>query len=128
LAAGGVKAIAPSVDVESMCRVLSISILLLLVAGLVGCGALEELDKANAMVGNNVENKKQSSDTAAATGAAPRTNPLLEQSKQWWEGATSLAPKAMDSSIVSCRIDGGTQFMAKDDCLTRGGRPGSTSS
>ena len=88
-----------------------------------GCIVLDEMDAAAA----KMPTKKAKVSTAAAaptaSTGAQQENPMLEQSKKWWNEATSLAPTGIDSSIVTCRIGQSTQFMSKDDCLTRGGVP-----
>jgi hypothetical protein len=86
---------------------------------------LEELDSAAAMMPEKQKDKGQSDDGGSdAASAALRTKQeLIEQSRRWWKRATSLAPGAVDSSIVSCRLSDGTHFMSQDDCLSRGGRP-----
>jgi hypothetical protein len=86
-----------------------------------GCIVLDEIDAAAAKM--PTKKAKVSTAVAAPTGSAgaQQENPILEQSKKWWKEATSLAPSGIDSSIVSCRIGQSTQFMSRDDCLTRGG-------
>ena len=86
---------------------------------------LDELDSAAAMLPENQKDKEQSEDGApdAASAALRTKQELLEQSRQWWKRATSLAPGAVESRIVSCRLRDGTHFMSEADCLSRGGRP-----
>jgi len=86
-----------------------------------GCMVLDEVDKANA----KMTKKKAPPKTEATTNAAvaAKDNPLLKQSKEWWGRATSLAPSGIDSTIVKCGLGGATQFMSKNDCLSRGGTP-----
>jgi hypothetical protein len=93
---------------------------------------IDELDSAAALLPASdkaqeagAEAKDQEA-VAAASGAAKK-NAILQQSKEWWNRATSLAPTGLESSIVSCRLSEGTQFMSKDDCLSHGGKPGSVS-
>jgi hypothetical protein len=88
-----------------------------------GCTVLEEVDKANAMMGIGEKSKDEPTETEIASAVTAGKNQMLEQSKQWWDQATSLAPATIDSSIVNCRVRGTTQFMSKNDCLTRGGVP-----
>lgn len=81
---------------------------------------LDEIDNAGAKM------KKSPSDSAKAssdTTGADAPNPLVQQSKDWWNSATSFSTKNVDSNIVRCRLPDGTHFMAKDDCLGRGGSP-----
>jgi len=88
---------------------------------------LAEVDAAAAKMPSKgkKKNKADKEDVAKSAQATPQTSALLEQSRQWWERATSLAPGEMESSIVSCRLREGTQFMSKDDCLSQGGVPSS---
>ncbi len=88
---------------------------------------LDEVDAANDKMAGR---KKQAPATATTTTpAAPgaNTSAILEETKRWWREASSLAPSGIDSSIVECRLDRGSQFMSRDDCLSRGGRPRNTS-
>jgi hypothetical protein len=108
-----------------MSRILSISLLLSLFLS-TGCMILDELDAANAKMKSMSKTQEKAEDKSSesvASKALKTKNELLQQSKQWWNEATSLSPTAVDSSIVSCRIQGSTQFMSKDDCLVRGGVP-----
>jgi hypothetical protein len=85
---------------------------------------LDEIDAASAKMGPGGKKKaKPNVQTTTASAVAPKDNPILEQSKQWWERATSLAPMDIDSTIVNCQLGGAAQFMSKDDCLSRGGTP-----
>jgi hypothetical protein len=89
-----------------------------------GCTVLDEVDKANAKMPSHGKKAVEAKAEATTTSAAgSRAQPLLEDSKRWWKNATSLAPKAVDASIVKCRLHGGTEFRSKDDCLSRGGVP-----
>jgi hypothetical protein len=91
---------------------------------------IDELDSAAALMPSGGkskdEGKKDAAVVAAASGAA-RKNAILQRSKEWWNSATSLAPSGLESSIVSCRLPEGTQFMSKNDCLSHGGKPGRVS-
>jgi len=87
-----------------------------------GCSVLEEIDSAGDKM-DALSGPKAEEVVDSTPNALPTRNELLEQSKQWWSEATSLAPKAVDSKIVSCKTREGMQFMSKDDCLTRGGVP-----
>jgi len=90
---------------------------------------LDEVDAANAKMQKG--KKAPASAPVAESNATPSrtdSSTLLQESKKWWTQATSVTSESMDSSIVHCRIDGSTQFMARDDCLSRGGQPGKTSS
>ena len=90
-----------------------------------GCIVLDEMDAAAAKMPVVAKKKQDPAEERSMTapGVLSKNNPLIKQSKQWWKSATSLAPTGIDSSIVSCRLSQGTQFMSKDDCLGRGGKP-----
>lgn len=90
-----------------------------------GCMVMDELDAAASLMPSNSKTKQSTKESEAVplTPGAERQNALLEQSKQWWDRASSLAPAELEASIVSCRLRGTTQFMSKDDCLSRGGTP-----
>lgn len=93
-----------------------------------GCMVMEELDNAAAKMPNTKTSKASEADakaqgTAATASARAKANALIRKSQRWWGGATSLAPTNLESSIVSCRLRGATQFMSRDDCLSRGGTP-----
>ena len=80
----------------------------------VGCSdVMNELDAANAMVGN----EKPKPETKAAAEAP-------EKKGIDWSVSRSINTGEVDESIVSCRLGGSTQFMRRDDCRTRGGTPG----
>jgi hypothetical protein len=88
-----------------------------------GCIVLDEVDKAHAQMGIGEKSKDDPKPAEIASAAAASKNQLLEQSREWWDRATSLGSETIDSSIVNCRFGGSTQFMSKNDCLTRGGSP-----
>lgn len=95
-------------------------------AALTGCMALDELDAANAKMSKKPAAAAPADKSAGGTGAAlvAKANPLLEKSKDWWDQATSLSPAETKTSVVQCRLPGSTQFMDRDDCLSRGGIAG----
>ena len=100
--------------------------LALILLGSSGCMVLEEIDAASAKMPASSKKPKAESKTAkapAASSASEKRNALLEESKQWWDKAPSLAPTEVEASVVRCRLRDGTQFMSKDDCLSRGGTP-----
>jgi hypothetical protein len=105
--------------------VLHATLLALLVSALAGCTVMDEIDKAGAQMDKFSKNKSKAKVEATTTASAAdaKTSPVLEDSKRWWKKATSLAPRAVDSSIVKCRLASGTEFRSKDDCLSRGGVP-----
>lgn len=89
-----------------------------------GCMVIEEMDAAAAKM--PVKDKGDAKPDPAASGAAAATaqkSAVLENAQRWWQEATSLAPAEMDSGIARCQLDGSVQFMSRDDCLSRGGRP-----
>jgi len=92
---------------------------------------MDELDAAAAKMPARAKSTatetEKNSTVVSAHGAPPKENPLVAQSKRWWKRATSLAPSGLKASIVSCRLQGGTQFMSKSNCLSRGGEPKSVS-
>ena len=112
-----------------MKRILWISLLLCLSTSS-GCMVMDELDSAAAMLpstGKSKDEAKKDDAVSVATSGAEKKNAILQRSKEWWQSATSLAPTGLESSIVSCRLPEGTQFMSKNDCLSHGGKPGRVS-
>jgi hypothetical protein len=112
-----------------MKRILWISLILCLSTSS-GCMVMDELDSAAAMLpskGKSTDASKKEEAVVAATSGAEKRNAILQRSKEWWNSATSLAPTGLKSSIVSCRLPEGTQFMSKSDCLSHGGKPGRVS-
>jgi hypothetical protein len=95
-----------------------------------GCMVMDEVDSAAAKMParkGKAREEVATESNAAVEPVAQRTSALLEQSKQWWDRATSLAPGEMESSIVRCRLREGTHFMSRDDCLSQGGQPSDSS-
>ncbi len=96
-----------------------------------GCMVLDEIDAANAQMKSA---SKSRSDAGKSSGKTAKSAPsgsgdaaersLLERSQRWWEGASSVTTERVDASIVRCRLASGSQFMARDDCLARGGQAG----
>jgi hypothetical protein len=118
-----------SPDKSSMKCILWISLLFYLSMSS-GCMVIDELDSAAALMpskGKSKNEAKQDESVVAATPGAERKNAILRRSKEWWKSATSLAPTGLESSIVSCRLREGTQFMSRNDCLSHGGKPGRVS-
>ena len=114
-------------DTKDMRQLLLLSLVLCLSTSS-GCMVLDELDSSAAMLPANQKAKEQKEqsdggESDAASAALRTKQELLEQSRQWWKRATSLTPRDIESSIVSCRLRDGTHFMSEDDCLSRGGRP-----
>ena len=108
-------------------RAVVLTILIAFVATSTGCMVLDEVDAAAAKMPPS-KSKAKDPEEAAETSVADRSSALLEQSQQWWQQATSLAPTSLEASIVRCRFPNSTQYMSRDDCLGRGGTPGRPSS
>jgi len=87
---------------------------------------MDELDTAAAKM-PGAKNASPSQGAEPGRAGSAQGSPLLEQSKEWWSRATSIAPGGLESSIVKCRLRGGTHFMSRDDCLGQGGSPASVS-
>lgn len=104
-------------------RSIRMLVLLLGLAGTTGCMVMEEMDKAAELMPGQEQSSASDASAGSPGAEAAAPNPLLERSKQWWDRATSIAPTELDTKIVRCRLDGRTQFMPRDDCRSRGGRP-----
>ncbi|MEE2662643.1 MAG: hypothetical protein VX681_00880 [Myxococcota bacterium] len=85
----------------------------LCLAAALGCSVLEEIDGAHSAMG--IGDEKLEGSTAKAE--------VPEKRGIDWSVSRSINTGQVDPSIVSCRLAGATQFMRKDDCLTRGGTP-----
>ncbi len=122
------KPIRYSGDKRGMRRLLWIGLIVCLSTS-TGCMVMDELDAAAAKMPVRTKSDATDKDEAVAstTGATAKENPLLQESKRWWKRATSLEARGLDASIVSCRLPGGTQFMSRNNCLSRGGDPQSVS-
>jgi hypothetical protein len=119
------KVSADSGDKGAMLKIL-LSVLAFGLLSTSGCMVLDEVDAASAKMkklGKNQEKVEEGSSPGLAAQAMKTKTELLEQSREWWDEATSLSPTAVDAEIVNCDIHGGSQFMSKDDCLIRGGLP-----
>lgn len=94
-----------------------LAVALSLVLGM-GCFAFEEIDKG-------MKELERFDGKSKAEPAQPATTPT-EQAKKpvsdWWEKARTLGSEPRDAGIVRCQLDGGTQFMKREDCLGRGGK------
>ena len=78
-----------------------------------GCGALDELDKANAML-----DKSKPAAEGAATDAQADPRRRLE-----WGNVKSIHKGDLEGRIVRCTVDGVEKFSSPDDCLAQGGTP-----
>ena len=76
---------------------------------------LAELDSASEMVGTKEKKKEE-----IAKAEEPEAKKGID-----WTVSKSINTGQVDSSIVRCKLGGSTQFMKRDDCVTRGGKPGS---
>lgn len=110
-------------DESGMPRSLRTIVLALCLATASGCMVMDEVDAAAAKMPVKQKEAQATATPSSASSAATRSQEVLENTKRWWQEATSLAPGDMDAGIARCRIDGGVQFMSRDDCLSRGGRP-----
>jgi len=98
---------------------------LVLATALSGC-FLDEIDKSMAQYpggGKKAEPEAAAkaepadaggSRTASAKGQRPR-------GAAWWKTATSLGSEESKVDAVACKLRSGVQFMAREDCLARGG-------
>ncbi len=84
---------------------------------------LDELDAARAKMPKPKAKAivEEEDSISLATQAMETKDRLVKQSMQLWEKAKSLSSTEEKTSIVSCRLDGSTQFMSEDDCQLRGG-------
>ena len=88
---------------------------LLLAVG-TGCSdILAEIDSAHELAGTSKPAEKPEQ-TAKADGEEPKKG--ID-----WTTSRSINSGQVDASIVRCSLDGSTQFMKRDDCITRGGSP-----
>ena len=101
-------------------RVLTHAFLVLFLAGSAGCGALGELDKGQEEMARRKGKKLNDEGELVETTAAEKR----AQAAEYWDRAESLTQESLDASIGSCRLGGKTQFMRKNDCISRGGTPG----
>jgi hypothetical protein len=60
---------------------------------------------------------------AGATQAGAAAKPAAPSGDAWWRTASSVTSEEGDSSITSCALGGRNEFMQRDDCLARGGKP-----
>jgi hypothetical protein len=104
----------------------------LTVALALGCSFVEELDKSSAEMDKYspgaralTEKRAKEAEEKKAKSGASKTASTAAQVKQaaseWWGNARSLAPDETDESVVRCILQGGEQFMGRQDCLMRGG-------
>jgi len=120
-----------------MLRQLAIILALTLLTGpTTGCFVLEELSAGQKEMERYSKGRK-AREAAEAAAAAELEGETAERSihayedklGEWWgwSGAHSLDTEDLDESIVRCQLGGSSQFMARDDCLARGGKPSDAS-
>jgi hypothetical protein len=96
----------------------------LLAAALPGCWILDELDEGGKKVemftskGMQVEEGEPEA-APASSGKRQRIGEYFANQKN----VRTLTPGQVSADIVSCKLDGGTQFMKQAECLARGGVP-----
>ena len=98
-----------------------IPILILFLSTSLGCTIMDELDSANADMDEFVGIGAEEEEEVDSEGQRPTSASLA---KEWWGKAKSLDKKALSPAIVNCRLQSGSQFMSRDECLNRGGQPG----
>jgi len=83
-----------------------------------GCFVFEEIDN-----GMKELERFDGKTEAQPAPAKPASQQAKEPQVNWWEKARTLGSKPVDEGIVRCELDGAVQFMDREDCLGRGGRP-----
>lgn len=105
-------------------------VLLLLTTANVGCFVLDELDAGKKEMSRYSKTKPKEDPAKVEQKGAPGQVDIQayqEQQKKWWAEARSLDPKDIDDSIVRCKLGGKSQFMGRNECLARGGKPSDAS-
>jgi hypothetical protein len=100
-------------------------------AGLEGCYACSEIDKAMQAPGVNQAPPRSAAAPADAPQAAaapgqPGAKPAAPAGPiglDWWKTATTLGQKPSDATIGRCKLGDRVEFMRRDDCTGRGGTP-----
>ena len=112
----------------------------LLALAATGCFVADEMDKAAALdnsysaPGAKVVAKTAGAADPAAPAAAGKpkagapaktadAKPAAPHGDAWWRTASSVTSEESDASIAKCAVGGKTEFMQRDDCLARGGKP-----
>lgn len=102
-------------------RVLGVT---LLAAALSGCWVFDELEEGNRKIdlytskgGMAVEPEEDP--VPVPSGKRKRLGDYFASQKN----ARTLTPGERSADIVSCKLDGATQFMKQAECLSRGGVP-----
>jgi hypothetical protein len=106
----------------------SLPMLLLVAALALGAGTgcfLDEIDKSMELYpGQAAKTRAKEAEKAEAAAAGQaRASASRSSGPSWWETARTIGPELRDETITRCALDGRTEFMRRDNCLARGGRP-----
>jgi hypothetical protein len=85
-----------------------------------GCFVVDEIDQGMKIWKHHSPKKKS---PPAAEEPAPTASEPSAKPDAWWRGARSLGSEGLSADIVSCSLEGATQFMREADCLSQGGTP-----
>jgi len=105
----------------------SLPMLLMVAALALGAGTgcfLDEIDKSMELYPGQAAKTKAKE--AAKTEAAAKNKAGASSDSSgpsWWETARTIGPELRDGTITGCALGGRTEFMRRDNCLARGGRP-----
>jgi len=99
--------------------------LLLIASAASGC-FLNEIDKsvnANKSKAQAVAGTAKQADDAAPkqVASAKDAKAAAPAGPSWWQTATTLGSEESNLDAVACKLGGRTEFMTRDDCLSRGG-------
>lgn len=95
----------------------------LLAIALSGCGVLDELEEGNKKMDLYTKKKPEAEQPADAPGS-PRKRMRASEYFANQKNPKTFTPGTVSDDIVSCKLGGGTQFMKKTECASRGGVPG----
>lgn len=88
-----------------------------------GCSIADELDAAHKEMerydNSEAKKAKEKKEAAAAQKKKKKAKPDLLSG---WRDKTSLGNEYEDDAIVTCQLDGRSQFMSRNDCLSQGGQ------
>ncbi len=91
-------------------------------ASIVGSGCfLGEIDKSMEQYPGGAAAKAKETPKPQAPAAGP--DGAKPSGPSWWSTARTIGPELQDETITTCALAGRTEFMRRDDCLARGGRP-----
>jgi hypothetical protein len=102
-------------------RLILVPLLILSLGASFGCSIWDELDGANEKM--DAFSKTKDKEEAATTEDGDQPLSPKAKSTQWWSKARTLDSEPLAESIVRCRLNGSHQFMRRDECLNRGGKP-----